>query len=179
MKVYYKKLLMILAVPLVLSACDSGVQLVTGPAKKKAAAVAKPAEAEAPKPEAEAVKSEPPLKNPFQSYILLKRGEIDKTAVIKGPLECCEIATFKVVAALVAGEKPYALLSGPDNKRYIVRIGDKIGLHSGKIVAINTSGITVREIFKDIDGNVINTNDVKLEVFDSSGDSGAPKSPRR
>lgn len=168
MKIYCKRILLALLVPMFLSACDSGEQQrSSAPSQKPNAPSVKKVDEVAPVPAVEAKKSEPPLRNPFQSYILLKRGEIDKSATAKGPLECCEIATFKVVAALVAGDEPYALVSGADNKRYIVRIGDKVGLNGGKISVINTEGITVKEILRDIDGNVVNVNEVKLSVTDT------------
>lgn len=179
MRADYKKILIAMVTPLFLSACGNGQQQggVVSTVKVDTASVKK-VEAEAPIPVVEAQQSEPPLKNPFQSHILLKRGLEDKTAIVKGPLECCEIATFKVVAALVAGDKPYALLSGAENKRYIVRIGDRMGLNGGKIVAINTSGITVRETLKDIDGNVVNVNDVTLNVSDVPQETSAPGAPK-
>lgn len=179
MRADHKKILIALVAPFFLSACGNGQQQGgVAPTVKVDTASVKKVEAEAAIPVVEAKKSEPPLKNPFQSDILLKRGEVGKTVMIKGPLECCEIATFKVVAALVAGEKPYALLSGTDNKRYIVRIGDRMGLNGGKIVTITTSGITVRETLKDIDGNVVNVNDVTLNVNDVTEEPAAPGAPK-
>lgn len=163
-----------------LSACGGGEQKGSAaPAAASAPSAVKKVEVEALKPVVAEKMSEAPLKNPFQSYVLIKRGEIDSSVVIKGPLECCEIATFKVVAALVSGDNPYALVSAADNKRYIVRIGDRIGLNSGKIVSINTGGLTVREQLKDIDGNIVKVNDVKLNVLEGSEQAGAPKSAGR
>lgn len=181
MKIDNKKILLMIAAAMFISACDNGAQQGSVAPVKKSAAVEKKVEAVVSKP-AEGNISEPALRNPFQSYILVKRTDKDKTSVVKGPLECCEIATFKLVASLVTGDKPYALISGADNKRYIVRIGDKIGVNGGKIVVINTEGITIREVSRDLDGNIVNTNDVKLSASEQSetpAGPGASKNTRR
>lgn len=157
---------MTMALSAMLFACGKGEQpaAVSGAPKAATADAAKPVE-EAPKQDVAAQQSEPPLKNPFQSYIIAKRFDSEADVIIKGPLECCELSTFTVVAALVvSGDKPYALLNGPDSKRYIVHLGDKIGVNAGKVVHIDTTGITVREITKDAEGNVASTNDVELSI---------------
>jgi len=166
MKNVFKNLIIAMVLPVFLLACgnDARQAAVSGSIKPMTADAAKPVE-EAPKQDAAAQQSEPPLKNPFQSYIIAKRLDSESEAIVKGPLECCELSTFMVVAALVVtGDKPYALVNGPENKRYIVHLGDQMGVNAGKIVHIDSTGIKVREIIKDVDGNIVTTNDVELKI---------------
>ena len=102
-------------------------------------------------------------RNPFLSYIVLSRdaGQVVK---IKGPLECCELNLFRLVAVVVSSENSYALVESPNKKRYIVRRGDFIGAREGKITRINTKSITVREYDRDSGGKVISTSDEELRL---------------
>jgi Tfp pilus assembly protein PilP len=103
------------------------------------------------------------LRNPFQSHILVQRGtEGEKKA--KGPLECCEVNSFKVVAVVVSTDSSFALLQAPDTKRYIVRKGDLIGTNEGRIVQIGHRGILVKEHIKDEEGTVLSTTEIELNL---------------
>ena len=103
-------------------------------------------------------------RNPFLSYIVLSR-DAGKVVKIKGPLECCELNLFRLVAVVVSSENSYALVESPNKKRYIVRRGDLIGARDGKITRINTKGITVREYDRDSSGKVISTSDEELRLL--------------
>ena len=102
-------------------------------------------------------------RNPFLSFIVISRGA-DKAVKIKGPLECCELNLFRLVAVVVSSENSYALVESPDKKRYIVRRGDLIGAMDGKITRINTRSITVREYARDAGGKIISTSDEELRL---------------
>ncbi|MBI5902327.1 MAG: pilus assembly protein PilP, partial [Deltaproteobacteria bacterium] len=103
---------------------------------------AQPAQAQqaAAPPGGEAPKSEAAIdaksRNPFQSHIILMRG-VEGAKKVKGPLECCEIALFKVVAIVAGTDNPVALIQSPDNKRYIVKKGDLIGSREGHVTGID------------------------------------------
>ncbi len=105
------------------------------------------------------------LRNPFLSYIIVRR-EVegsDKKAV-KGPLQCCELTVFKIQALMTSGKKPKAMVLAPDGKRYMVGLGDTIGAQGGKIIKIDEKGMLVREYTKDSEGKVILTNDVAMKL---------------
>ncbi|HAO93867.1 MAG: hypothetical protein A2X93_01755 [Deltaproteobacteria bacterium GWC2_56_8] len=103
-------------------------------------------------------------RNPFQSHILLLRGTADGPRKIKGPLECCELALFKVHAIVAARDGAFALAQAPDGKRYVVRKGDVIGTKEGKVIKIDGRAITVREFTRDQEGKVISTDDTDLKL---------------
>ncbi len=102
-------------------------------------------------------------RNPFVSHIMLLRGT--KTAKkIKGPLECCEVGQFKLLAVVVAPTNSSALLQAPDGKRYIVKSGDVLGSRDGRIVRIMPGSLTVREHTLDEAGKVVSSADVELAL---------------
>ncbi|MEE9543593.1 MAG: pilus assembly protein PilP [Thermodesulfobacteriota bacterium] len=87
------------------------------------------------------------LRNPFQSYML--PAEVIGEERVRGPLECCEIGLFRLMAVISGIDNPRALIMAPDGKKYITKKGDLIGLKSGKIVKIAKNKIVVEERFKD------------------------------
>lgn len=104
-------------------------------------------------------------RNPFQSYIVVMKGaEEGAVKTVKGPLECCELNAFRLVAVVNSPENAFALLQAPDAKRYIVRKGDKLGSNEGKVIKIGINRITVREPNKDEKGNVLSTTDIDMTL---------------
>lgn len=102
-------------------------------------------------------------RNPFVSHIMLLRDS--KTVKkIKGPLECCDVSQFKLLAVVVVPDKSSALLQAPDGKRYIVRNGDLLGSKEGRIVKIASRSLTVREHTRDEAGKIIASADVELAL---------------
>ena len=101
---------------------------------------------------------------------MLEAG-VRKEKKVKGPLECCEAGSFKVIAVVTGLEKSSALVLAPDMKRYIVREGDILGVREGRIVKIDGKGITIREKMLDEDGKAATINDVELRMpSDKSGE---------
>lgn len=175
MKDILKIIVIAVLLPTFLYSCGGGGQQAPAqPAKTDVQTVEKKAE----EPLAPVVvsKAEAPLKNPFQSYIMTKKNSVEEGKEIKGPLECCDLKLFKVMASMLAGDSTYALLSAPDGKRYIVKVGDKIGLNSGKIADIDAEGIVVKEPVKDLEGNIVSSVITELKLLgDEDKSGGKPK----
>ncbi|MBI5345258.1 MAG: pilus assembly protein PilP [Deltaproteobacteria bacterium] len=158
--------LIIAAIPLFLLACKSEGPKEAAPIKKaqpaKPDVAVKAAEgtgaASFAEPDAEGAR-----RNPFQSYIILARGT-EKGKKAKGPLECCELGVFKVMAVVYGGEHSSALVQSPDKKRYIVKKGDIIGTMEGRVIKVEPWGIIVTESIKDEEGKVISTSDIELRL---------------
>ena len=102
-----------------------------------------------------------PENNPFLSHIIVRKG-VETEEQLKGPLECCAISLFRLLAVVVGSESSYALLQAPDSKRYIVRKGDLIGTRGGKVVRIDKMGLTIRENSYNTSGKVISSSDTAL-----------------
>jgi Tfp pilus assembly protein PilP len=107
-------------------------------------------------------------RNPFQSHIILMKAAPGSARKVKGPLECCELSMFKVLAAVVgvSDSEGFALIQAPDGKRYVVRRGDVMGAREGKVTKIHSKGIDVREHMRDEDGKIKSTEDVELRIVE-------------
>ena len=101
-------------------------------------------------------------RNPFVSYYAtqVKKGPVR----IKGPLECCELGAFKLMAVVSGVGASRALVQAPDGKRYIVKRGDLMGLKSGKVFSITKGGLKIREPVLDEEGKVVSSTDYELTL---------------
>lgn len=102
-------------------------------------------------------------RNPFQSHIVILKGT-EGPKKIRGPLECCELNQFRIIAVVISADGSYALVQAPDTKRYIVKHGDVMGAREGKVIGFDARGITVREYERDEAGKVVNTSDTELRL---------------
>ncbi|MBI2401031.1 MAG: pilus assembly protein PilP [Deltaproteobacteria bacterium] len=105
-------------------------------------------------------------RNPFQSHIILMKAVPGAPQKIRGPLECCELGMFKVVAAVVgvSDAEGFALIQAPDGKRYVVRRGDVLGAREGKVMKIHSKGLLIREHTRDEEGKIKSTEDIELRL---------------
>ena len=160
-----KILVVLAAISFLMVSCKSKDEASSGSFKR--AKIPKPAPVEEPVAadidDLDAADSKASRRNPFLSFVIISR-DADKVVKIRGPLECCELNLFRLVAVVVSQESSYALVESPAKKRYIVRRGDIIGARDGKITRINAKSITVREYDRDISGKIISTNDEELRL---------------
>ncbi len=161
-----KKGVLIALLPLALMACGKDQPQQVKPVKRASKPVAPPAE------EAQAVQKAPEIKpeefsakyrNPFLSNILVMREKVG-VKKIKGPLECCNLEQFSIVAVVVSRDSGYALVMGPDKKRYIVRRGDAMGPRDGHVIKITRDGLVVREYVRDENGKIVSSQDTELDL---------------
>jgi Tfp pilus assembly protein PilP len=106
------------------------------------------------------------FRNPFQSHIILMKAVPGAPQKIRGPLECCELSVFRVLASVVgvSDSEGFSLIQAPDGKRYVVRRGDVIGAREGKVIKIHSKGMVVREHTRDEDGKIKSTEDIELRL---------------
>ncbi|MEE9614585.1 MAG: pilus assembly protein PilP [Thermodesulfobacteriota bacterium] len=149
--------IVIAALPLVLASCgggeddlDQAIPVATPPPR-----VAPPAEAE--KPMEPLVPVEGVLRNPFQTYIVAPVALGDDDDYRKGPLECCPLERFNLLAVVAGVDDPRALVLAPDGKRYIVKTGDRFGDKRGVISRIEGRELFVKEKVRDDMGQVVDT----------------------
>jgi type IV pilus assembly protein PilP len=127
-------------------------------AKKKAVVVAKAKAGEPAIREA--------LRNPFLSYITPEATTEER---VRGPLECCELGLFRLMAVISGIDNPRALIMAPDGKKYITKKGDIIGLKSGKIVKIAKNKVVVEERMKDSSGATVVKEFVEIKLPNNQG----------
>lgn len=174
MNIGLKKGLLIFLIPLAVAACSKKDEPARPPVRKaqpaKAAAKA-PAEV---KKEVKVVVEELSAKyrNPFQSHIILMRGE-ESIKKIRGPLECCDFDQFKVVAVVTGKDSGFALVEGPDQKRYVVKRGDAMGPRDGKVVDVTIDGLVVREYKRDDTGKIVSSQDIEVKLPEKKKGGGA------
>ncbi len=161
----YTRILFVILLPLFLVACgsDDSETFVPKRAHPRTAAE-KPAAPDTLQVEDQKTAFEKPKRNPFLSYIIVRKGK-EKAKRVKGPLECCDVNLFRVTAVVLSGDSSYALVNAPDGKRYIVRRGDLMGLVGGRIIKIDSDGLKVREYVRDEDGRVLSFNDRALTIL--------------
>lgn len=102
-------------------------------------------------------------RNPFQSYLMLVRTS-QGVKKVKGPLECCELNAFRILAVVAGAENSAALIQAPDGKRYVVKEGDGMGIRDGRVIKVYSKGITVREESMDEEGKVIAKTDTDIKL---------------
>ncbi len=153
-------------VPLVFLSCKKQEQQAPPPPVKKApAAQSAPAVPAGGADTAASVDStiDARHRNPFQSHILLMKG-LEGPKKTKGPIECCDLTLFRLVAVVASPESSFALVQAPDGKRYVVKKGDLIGSREGRISSIEQRSITVREYNKDENGKVVSSEDIEIKI---------------
>lgn len=83
------------------------------------------------------------LRNPFKSFLVKRTKTVKRSSRIAGPLECCQIGTFRLLAVISSIDEPKALVRAPDGKNHTVKLGDRIGTMGGIITSIDKSGVEV------------------------------------
>lgn len=167
MEIRHKMITAALLMPLLLASCGKEDVKQAEPSKQAAhAGKAQAAAGQSIETSASLhVTAEHPARNPFQSHIVLMKGaEAAVKKVVKGPLECCELSLFRLMAVVSSAENSFALVLSPDSKRYVVRRGDKIGSNEGKVVKIGDNKVIVREPNKDEKGNILSTTDTEMTL---------------
>ena len=81
----------------------------------------------------------------------LLAGELNRR---KEPLEAYPLDSMSMVGSVARGGKPFALLR-VDNLLYQVKVGDHLGQNYGRVVGIDETEVTLREIVQDAAGEWI------------------------
>ncbi|MDR2337267.1 MAG: pilus assembly protein PilP [Deltaproteobacteria bacterium] len=89
-------------------------------------------------------------RNPFQATALPPKPLQDISKV--PPLERYELDKYKLTATVQDYEGKYkGNLVDPNNKGYLVTVGDKVGNNGGKVISVDDNKVVVQE--QDIDVN--------------------------
>ncbi len=103
-------------------------------------------------------------RDPFLSFLAKVEAEKPKSEIPKGPLESHELKSFNLLMVIVGKRMSRAKIIAPDGKTYTVKVGDKLGLNSGRIVRITDRFIKVREPVRDIDGKRVGYDDQEIAL---------------
>ena len=138
---------------LFLGACDKKAPLSkAAPAKAAKEAALKSDEAKGAKTEEETYTYDRKGKrDPFVSLVVTA---VEKPKKGQTPLENYDISAIKILGIIWTEKGNFATVVLPDGKAYTLREGMTIGLHEGKIQAINKNNIVIRERIKDYKGQL-------------------------
>lgn len=127
----------------------------TGPAKTEPAKAAQ----KVAQPEAEELKIEDEVviyhkegkRDPFYSLLIKAQQEPSKGET---PLESYDLTGIKIIGIVWSERGHYAEVVLPDGKAYTLREGMMIGLHKGKIQRITQNSIIIKEMVKNVRGEI-------------------------
>jgi type IV pilus assembly protein PilP len=103
-------------------------------------------------------------KDPFKPFIVAKAApdaspESERKALRDAlPIHSFDVGQFKLIGIVTGGKENKAMVTDPNGKGYVLRVGMTIGKNDGRITAISTSGVSVVEQFKDDNGRVRKEN---------------------
>ncbi len=91
-------------------------------------------------------------RDPFQSLLEIRKPVVPDEP--QTPLQKFDLDQLRLVGTIVGMKEPRAMVSAPDGKSYIVKIGTKIGKNNGVVVKILNDRIEIKESFYDFTGEV-------------------------
>lgn len=103
-------------------------------------------------------------KDPFKPFIIVKQTEQQPTNILKRqlrdglPIHQYDVNQFRLIGVVTGSGESKAMVVDPKGKGYVLKLGMTIGKNDGKVIAINASGVSVTEQFKDDNGRVRREN---------------------
>ena len=99
------------------------------------------------------------LRNPFSSALVMSSGLAQKEKRLHSnhpheALEDFDLSTLKLVAVYVMGADHVAMIQNAEGKGYIVRRGNYMGKHDGRVVKIGANDIELVERVLDPAGDI-------------------------
>lgn len=74
------------------------------------------------------------------------------------PIHSFDVGKFKLIGIIIGGRENQAMVTDPNGKGYVIKVGMTIGNSNGKITSITSSGVDVLEQFTDDNGRVRKEN---------------------
>ncbi len=103
-------------------------------------------------------------KDPFKPFVLAKPLQSVTNEFAKKnqrdslPIHSFDLSKFKLIGIITGGRENQAMVTDPNGKGYVLKVGMTIGNSNGKITAITSSGVDVLEQFTDDNGRVRKEN---------------------
>jgi Tfp pilus assembly protein PilP len=106
-------------------------------------------------------------RDPFEPYQILRTDDMYK----KTPTDVLQNITLGQIAlvGVILDKNPRALVQDASNTGYIIKEGMHVGENSGIVTKISSSGVTIKQHFKDYMGKV-NTREVVLTLKKEEGE---------
>ncbi len=103
-------------------------------------------------------------KDPFKPFVLAKPAQSTSNEAARNvqrdalPIHSFDVSKFKLIGIITGGKESQAMVTDPNGKGYVLKVGMTIGNNNGKITSINSSGVDVLEQFRDDNGRVRKEN---------------------
>ena len=72
-----------------------------------------------------------------------------------------ELSEFTLLGTVWDVPKPIGMFKGPKEKRYMVKVGDRIGRNNGTVINIDKGEVLIREYYTDINNKRIEKSTLK------------------
>ena len=106
-------------------------------------------------------------KDPFKPYIIIKSPTASASQGARSashlPIHSFDVNQFKLIGIITGGKENKAMVTDPSGKGYVLRVGMTIGKNGGRVTAITSTGVEIREQFRDDNGRVRKEN-IKLTL---------------
>jgi type IV pilus assembly protein PilP len=102
-------------------------------------------------------------KDPFKPYVVIKptatvAENMNKALKSALPIHSFDINQFKLIGIVTGSKENKAMVTDPNGKGYVLKVGMTIGKNEGRITTITNSGVDILEQFKDDNGRVRKEN---------------------
>jgi type IV pilus assembly protein PilP len=87
------------------------------------------------------------MKSPVRAHVRSKN--IDSFSL---PIHSFDVSQFKLIGIIAGGKENRAMVTDPNRKGYVIKVGMTIGKNEGRIVSITSGGVDVLEQFTDDNG---------------------------
>lgn len=92
----------------------------------------------------------------------------------KTELEKFELDQLKVVAIITGIANPLAMVEDPSGRGFYVRRGTLIGRNSGRVARIQTDGVVISEVYRDVTGKrIVNRVTLRIKEEQKAGATGS------
>lgn len=99
-------------------------------------------------------------KDPFKPFLVARKpplplpGKVKRNTRFALPIHSFDVNQFRLIGVIIAGRENQAMVTDPNGKGYVIKVGMTIGKNDGRIISITNSGVTVLEQFRDDNGRV-------------------------
>ena len=99
-------------------------------------------------------------KDPFKPFAILKPTPASKPqdamndAKSALPIHSFDVSQFKLIGIVTGGKENHAMVTDPNGKGYVLKVGMTIGKNDGRVMAVTNGGVDILEQFRDDNGRV-------------------------
>lgn len=98
-------------------------------------------------------------KDPFKPYVVIKTAAATSKSTKKDllsslPIHSFDVSQFKLIGIVTGGRENSAMVTDPNGKGYVLKVGMTIGKNDGRITNVTNSGVEILEQFRDDNGRV-------------------------